>query len=107
MVADVLPARGVQVQFALTHTLIQSLLIMITMMMMMMMMTIIMMKMMIIMMIMIMMIMIKTIMMMIVMIRIIMMVLYLCPKEGHGSREENVKKLNNFLADSVIHFVIG
>ena len=92
MVADVLPARGVQVQFALTHTLIQSLLIMITMMMMMM--TIIMMKMMIIMMIMIMMIMIKTIMMMIVMIRIIMMVLYLCPKEGHGSREENVKKLN-------------
>ena len=105
MVADVLPARGVQVQFALTHTLIQSLLIMITMMMMMM--TIIMMKMMIIMMIMIMMIMIKTIMMMIVMIRIIMMVLYLCPKEGHGSREENVKKLNNFLADSVIHFVIG
>ena len=106
MVADVLPARGVQVQFALTHTLIQSLLIMITMMMMMMM-TIIMMKMMIIMMIMIMMIMIKTIMMMIVMIRIIMMVLYLCPKEGHGSREENVKKLNNFLADSVIHFVIG
>ena len=27
VVADVLPARGVQVQFALTHTLIQSLLI--------------------------------------------------------------------------------
>ena len=29
MVADVLPARGVQVQFALTHALIQSLLIII------------------------------------------------------------------------------
>ena len=34
MVADVLPARGVQVQFALTHALIQSLLVIIMRMMM-------------------------------------------------------------------------
>ena len=69
VVADVLPARGVQVQFALTHTLIQSLLII--------MMVIIMMV-------------------ILILIMMVMRVLYLCPKKGHRSREENVQKLKFF-----------